>query len=62
MILFRIRRYGSSEWTELRILNSLESEDDSDMEEDLSGRVESILDIDGLHVQRLSDEGKWEDL
>ena len=62
MILFRIRQYGSAEWTEVSVRNSLETDEDLDMEETVGRLVEAGLEQDGLHVQRLSEEGRWEDL
>ena len=62
MILFRVRQYGSADWTEVSVRSSLETEDDSEMEETLADLIEDKLDQDGLHAQRLSEEGKWEDL
>lgn len=64
MTLFRIRRYGTTDWLELKLQPGFDTEqpDVEDLEEEISDRVESALEIDGLHVQRLSNEGDWEDL
>lgn len=62
MILFRVRQYGSADWTEISVRNSLESDEDAGMEEAVAELIEDKLDQDGLHAQRLSQEGTWEDL
>lgn len=62
MILFRVRQYGSAEWTEVSVRNGLETDEDSAMEETIADLIEDKLDQDGLHAQRLSQEGVWEDL
>jgi len=60
--LFRIRKYGSADWTEVLVRNELLDSDDQDLEEEISELIEAALEVDGLHCQRLSDECKWEDL
>ena len=62
MILFRVRRYGSADWIDIRICSDLSSDEDLDMEEEVAEVFEASLTADDLHLQRMSEEGKWEDL
>jgi hypothetical protein len=61
MILFRVRRYGQADWTEVSIRNSL-GDDDSEVEEEIGKLIESVLVVDDMHCQSLNAEGEWEDL
>jgi len=62
MILFRIRKYGSADWTEVSVRNELLDSDEAELEEEIGDLIESVLTADDLHCQRLSPEGKWEDV
>lgn len=55
-ISFRYRRYGSTEWVNVDI-----SGEDEEIAQEVAGQMEDILEIDGLHVQKL-EGGNWEDL
>lgn len=59
MTLFRIRRWGTTAWTQVEI-NSDEEEDT--MESETSSRVRDMLSDSGLHVQECDEEGNWEDV
>jgi len=61
MLLFRARFYGSAEW----VLISLS--DGSDEEDGLPATISSVIGsalatTDNLHLQRMNDEGVWEDV
>ena len=62
LILFRIRKYGSADWTEISVRNELLDSDEAELEEEIGDLIESVLTVDDLHCQRLSSEGKWEDV
>lgn len=61
MTLFRVRRYGSSDWIEVSVRNAAE-EDENEIEDEISKLVGSVLVVDDLHCQFMNDEGEWEDL
>lgn len=61
MILFRVRFYGQSEWTIISI------SDGSDDEDGLPVTISSVIGAalsttDNLHLQRMNDDGIWEDV
>lgn len=62
MISFRVRQYGFSDWIEISVQDSEDSEDEFGLSQILAARIENALDQEGLHVQKLSEEGIWEDL
>lgn len=54
MILYRLREYGSSDWTELCI--------EGDFEEDIAeALVAAIVPAEHFHVQ-VREDGEWEDV
>lgn len=57
---FRARQWGSGDWTHIQI-NS-ESDEDDIVEPAVTSIVGSALETCPLHVQRLNEEGEWEDL
>lgn len=62
MTLFRVRRRGSAEWTNIMIQTpGLEDEED-ELAQDISGIIGSALETSSLHVQVLSNEGVWEEV
>lgn len=54
MIHYRLREWGAAEWTDLVLSGDLEAE--------ASAICGSALDTSPYHVQRLSDEGEWENV
>lgn len=58
MTLFRIRQYGTTTWTTIRIAD----EEDEGLEEELAEKTRDMLDMPDLHVQEMNEDGKWEDL
>lgn len=59
MTLFRIRRWGTREWTQLEINDS---NDDSSLEEEMAQRLRLVLSDSGLHAQECGEDGEWEDV
>ena len=57
MTSFRIRQWGSADWTQIDL-----SGDDEEVGELMVEAVRDMLADNSLHVQELSEEGKWEDL
>lgn len=63
MNIFRVRQYGSGSWTLVSVNTPGDEEDDSGMVATLSSIIGSALDTSSeLHVQRMNDDGEWEDL
>lgn len=58
MIVFRARQWGTAAWT----LLSIGGDEDAEMQDTIAAVIGSALGTSELHVQRLSDEGEWEDL
>lgn len=58
MTLFRVRRYGSVDWTEIEVRD----EDGEGMESEISQRMRTMLSDTGLHAQECNEQGEWEDL
>jgi hypothetical protein len=60
MSAFRVRQWGSADWTHISISGA--AEEDDELQEFLAETVaESLLGTD-LHVQRRTPLGEWEDL
>jgi hypothetical protein len=59
MTSFRIRNFGSADWVQIDL-----SGDDEELEEELIEHLEEVLpELDGpLHMQKLNEDGRWEDL
>ena len=63
MILFRARQYGKADWTTISIHDPAAEEDSDDtIELEVASMIGSTLDTSPLHVQRMNDEGVWEDV
>jgi hypothetical protein len=62
VIVFRARRYGSADWTRIAIHDPLEEDSEASVEADVANICGSALGTSPLHVQRMSDEGEWEDV
>lgn len=63
MILFRARQYGKAEWTTISIHDpAAEEEEEGSIEAEVASMLGSALDTSPLHVQKMNDEGVWEDL
>lgn len=60
MSKFRARLWGSGDWTSIDI--SEDDESDSGLEAGLTSIIGSALETSPLHVQRLNEDGQWEDL
>lgn len=58
MTLFRIRAWGSSDWTEISVRSA---GDESEIEEQAAEGIRESLLNSGLHCQEFED-GDWEDL
>jgi hypothetical protein len=59
MSTFRARQWGSGDWTTVDIS---ESGEEDTVEPALTSIIGSALETCPLHVQRLNEEGEWEDL
>ena len=63
MILFRVRKYGSAEWTLISVNTpGIDEEEEDDMSATIAAVIGSALGTSSLHVQRMADEGDWEDI
>ena len=62
MTLFRIRTYGSAEWTLLSINTPGDEDEESEVADAVTQIVGSALDTSPFHVQKMNDEGDWEDV
>lgn len=62
MIIFRARQWGQAEWTQITVNTPGDDEDESEMEQNLASVIGSALGTSSLHVQRLQEDGEWEDL
>lgn len=63
MILFRARQYGKVEWTTISIHDPAAEEDSEDsVELPVASMIGSALDTSPLHIQRMNDDGVWEDV
>lgn len=61
MILYRVRFYGQADWIMISI------SDGTDDEDGLPATISSVIGAalattDNLHLQRMNDEGVWEDV
>lgn len=62
MILFRARQYGKADWTTISIHDPAEEDSEASVEAEVASMIGSALDTSPLHIQRMNDEGEWEDL
>lgn len=63
MILLRARIPGTGEWTNICIQTpGPDSDEEDDLERNIASVIGAPLSTSSLHVQRLNDEGQWEDL
>lgn len=62
MILFRVRRPGSGEWTNLMVQTPGVEDEEDDMAREISSIIGSALETSSLHVQVLGDRGVWEEI
>lgn len=59
MTLFRVRAYGSAEWTEISVRSM---GDDGEIEEQAAEGIRASLEASGLHAQEFEPATGWEDL
>lgn len=57
MTLFRIRRWGSAEWTEIAVTGGAES-----TESEIALALRLMLSDGSMHAQEATEQGEWEDL
>lgn len=57
MTLFRIRRWGSAEWTQIEV-----SGGDESTESEAAMNLRNLLGDGSMHAQECNDAGEWEDL
>lgn len=61
--LYRCRQYGKVDWTQIMVNDpSYEEEDSESVEAEVTQIIGSALDTSALHVQKMNDDGEWEDL
>ena len=61
MTLYRVRQWGTADWTLISIAAGGE-EDEAGLESVISSILGSALETSPLHVQFMNEEGEWEDL
>jgi acylphosphatase len=61
MSIFRLRRYGSTDWLQIAITQQSDDDEVDDLEQEITEAVSRAVEIDSLHVQRLNEYGQWED-
>lgn len=59
MTLFRYRRWGTPDWTEISISSD---EDEDGVTEVIEGQIRDLLRAADMHAQECDGEGNWEDI